>query len=198
MNEYNESFLSLRYKKVLKCVGDCDGRQFGFECGDGWLGIAGGCLEFMARYAQLQSPDLTVSQVKEKFGVIRIYCYPCDEIISAATDIAELVSSVVCEGCGRTGQLIEIDGWLKTRCSLEDGGCFPEHAVSTKQQAEYIPIYAAAVSAILALFGESAYTWVQKCERSFAQRKPYEMLATIDGCHEVILLLKRLEYGVGI
>jgi uncharacterized membrane protein len=59
--------------------------------------------------------QVTVDQVKEKFGTLRFYYTGGDEYISGITSMAEAMSSVTCEICGKPGQTSS-GGWLKTTC----------------------------------------------------------------------------------
>lgn len=55
----------------------------------------------------------TVTQVKEKFGTLRVYYYGPDV---PAVDAAERESGRVCEACGEPGRMRKRGGWLMTRC----------------------------------------------------------------------------------
>jgi hypothetical protein len=58
----------------------------------------------------------SVSQVKEKFGTLRYYC-PGSDSIYRFVNLAESLSEVTCELCGKMGATTEsIHGWLSTVC----------------------------------------------------------------------------------
>ncbi len=59
--------------------------------------------------------QVTVDQVKEKFGTLRFYYTGGDDYISGITSMAEAMSGVTCEVCGNVGEL-NGGGWLSTRC----------------------------------------------------------------------------------
>jgi hypothetical protein len=59
--------------------------------------------------------QVTVDQVKEKFGTLRFYYTGGDDYISGITSMAEAMSGVTCEVCGNVGEL-HGGGWLRTRC----------------------------------------------------------------------------------
>lgn len=93
--------------------------SYGFEHDDGWYSIIDkGCEALM-----LINPNITVSQVKEKFGTLRFYVDPW-EPPSAAHSYAE--SAIVAEMERRSAQTCEIcghipakqygGGWVVTRC----------------------------------------------------------------------------------
>jgi hypothetical protein len=65
-------------------------------------------------------PQVTLDQVKEKFGTLRFYYTGGDEYISGLVSMAESMSGVTCETCGKPGTQTS-GGWIKTAC-VEHGG----------------------------------------------------------------------------
>ena len=57
---------------------------------------------------------LAVVQVKEKFGTLRFYCGGT-EAIAKYVRLAERLSSVTCEDCGKLGKAND-SGWIRTQC----------------------------------------------------------------------------------
>ena len=55
-----------------------------------------------------------VQQVKEKFGTLRFYCHDTDAIAKYIR-LAERLSSVTCEDCGKPGKANQ-SGWIRTLC----------------------------------------------------------------------------------
>ena len=118
--------------------------MFGFECNDGWYDILNTlCFQIQTsidwnekfnqniiernkkedpegqinqQMLQPYVPQVTVSQVKEKFGTLRFYYYGGDERIDGLVTMAEAMSSVICETCGNSGQL-RGRGWWYTSCN---------------------------------------------------------------------------------
>jgi|LauGreDrversion4_2_1035121.scaffolds.fasta_scaffold37253_2 hypothetical protein len=70
-----------------------------------------------------QHPDLgyksvkqvTVAQIKEKFGGLRFYYDGGDEYIAGMVSMAEYLAEVTCEECGKPGKQRR-GGWIKTLC----------------------------------------------------------------------------------
>lgn len=60
-------------------------------------------------------PQVTVDQVKEKFGTLRFYYSGGDETVDGMVRMAETMSSLTCEVCGNKGKLGG-RGWYSTRC----------------------------------------------------------------------------------
>ena len=56
-----------------------------------------------------------VQQVKEKFGTLRFY-HPGKEAIDRYVRLAERLSSVTCEECGKRGAPND-SGWIRTQCN---------------------------------------------------------------------------------
>ena len=65
-------------------------------------------------------PQVTLDQVKEKFGTLRFYYSGGDDVIDGMVRMAESMSSVTCEECGKPGTSTG-GGWIKTVC-VEHGG----------------------------------------------------------------------------
>lgn len=56
------------------------------------------------------------SQLKEKFGMMRMYITTGTEEMYSLISEAEEKSGKICETCGADGEIISDHGWLKTRC----------------------------------------------------------------------------------
>jgi len=106
---------------------------WGFECGDGWFPILRTLMgniqhhidwnnsNFEKGYTQYkQVPQVTLDQVKEKFGTLRFYYTGGDEYIHGLVSMAESMSAITCETCGKPGTQTG-GGWIKTVC-IEHGG----------------------------------------------------------------------------
>ena len=65
-------------------------------------------------------PQVTLDQVKEKFGTLRFYYSGGDDYISGLVSMAESISGITCETCGKPGTSTG-GGWIKTAC-VEHGG----------------------------------------------------------------------------
>ena len=61
-------------------------------------------------------PQVTLDQVKEKFGTLRFYYSGGDDEISGMVRMAESMSGVTCEGCGNPGER-RGGGWVHTYCT---------------------------------------------------------------------------------
>lgn len=113
---------------------------WGFECGDGWFNILDRlmgniqhhidwkekqrqwAIDFNSKAAPEDTrevpeiiPQVTLDQVKEKFGTLRFYYTGGDEYISGLVSMAESMSGVTCEECGSPGET-KGQGWLVTLC----------------------------------------------------------------------------------
>jgi hypothetical protein len=60
-------------------------------------------------------PQVTLDQVKEKFGTLRFYYTGGDDYISGLVSMAESMSGCTCESCGNPGKQTS-GGWIKTIC----------------------------------------------------------------------------------
>ena len=81
-----------------------------FECQDGW--------EPLIRDLALKLYELGARavQIKEKFGILRVYTETHSADIASALRGAEQASREVCEKCGDWGMLRNNRSWVKTYC----------------------------------------------------------------------------------
>lgn len=70
--------------------------------------------EQKAKLAAIVVPQF--SQIKEKFGTLRIYMDHADETAYALVDFAEDLSGKICEECGNKGKNAPRPSWWKTLC----------------------------------------------------------------------------------
>jgi hypothetical protein len=94
---------------------------WGFECGDGWFNIINQLCANIQHHIDWKNrkeevvPQVTVDQVKEKFGSLRFYFTGGDDYIRGMATMAESMSGVTCEQCGNPGSTWG-RGWLTTLC----------------------------------------------------------------------------------
>lgn len=89
----------------------------GFAVGDGWGAILDALATEIERLCAIKGRPLPpVLQVKEKFGLLRIYVGKNEEDIRAAITTAEERSAVTCEVCGKPGRRRHCPGYVRTRC----------------------------------------------------------------------------------
>lgn len=118
IGQYPEQFKNLKY----------------LECDDGWYEIlsrlcyiVNNRLDYKKR---LNEPleSFYWSQIKEKFGGLRAYCYGADEFIRGAIDMTESVSYITCEVTGEKGKIRykkfdengkPISAWVRTLSNEE-------------------------------------------------------------------------------
>ncbi len=60
-------------------------------------------------------PQIQFSQIKEKFGTLRMYTDGFDDYIDGVTSMAESMSACTCEVCGIPGRQTK-GGWVRTLC----------------------------------------------------------------------------------
>jgi hypothetical protein len=109
--------MSLEKVRVLEDKYQFFRPERGVECGDGWHKIIDRLCKSLSD-VDLKGAKIVI--VKEKFGGLRVGLssigmenYPT---VVLAIKHAEENSVKVCEECGRSGRVRNINGWLKTLC----------------------------------------------------------------------------------
>ena len=108
-----------RFPKML------EGKYGGFSVDEGWWPILESlCANIQSHidWKNKQSeivPQVTVAQIKEKFGGLRFYYDGGDDEISGMVRMAEAWADASCEVCGAPGKSRN-DGWIKTLCDKHE------------------------------------------------------------------------------
>ena len=77
--------------------------------GPGWHALIETCFNVCVEH------DVSVTQVKEKYGGLRFYVASALPAVFAVIDECERLSYTVCEQCGEPGKPRE-GGWIRTLC----------------------------------------------------------------------------------
>ena len=89
---------------------------WGFEHDAGWMSIIEDMLEHISEIVERKGlKDFYFTQIKEKFGTLRVYTSLHDEEISEAIQNYEELSAETCEVCGAPGKLRR-GSWIKCLC----------------------------------------------------------------------------------
>lgn len=93
---------------------------FGCECSDGWFAVLDGlcaCIAEHIKNGHWQSEfPYRFSQIKEKYGGLRVYDWGHDDYIAGVIRMAEKMAYRTCELCGQPGQMCAAGVWLRTLC----------------------------------------------------------------------------------
>jgi hypothetical protein len=95
----------------------------GFACGEGWWPILEALCANIQHHIDWKNkksivvPQVTVAQIKEKFGGLRFYYDGGDDEISSMVRMAEAWAGNTCETCGAPGKRRD-SGWIKTLCDI--------------------------------------------------------------------------------
>ena len=93
----------------------------GFAVGEGWWSIIELLCSNIQHHIDWKNKQsevvaqVTVNQIKEKFGGLRFYYSGGDDVVDGMVRIAEVWASRSCETCGAPGKSRE-GGWIKTLC----------------------------------------------------------------------------------
>jgi len=129
MNKKLDELLCQRYPKMMvnrekSMMETC--MCWGFECGDGWFNILDQLMGNIQHHIDWKNRNgevvhqVTLDQVKEKFGTLRFYYTGGDDYIDGMVTMAESMSGVTCEECGLPGTQTQ-GGWIKTACAAHRG-----------------------------------------------------------------------------
>ena len=124
MKKENDEYLCKTYPKMM-VNRNKDMKEtcmcWGFECGDGWFPLIETLMGNIQSHIDWRNEEkenvrqVTLDQVKEKFGTLRFYYSGGDESIVGIVSLAESLSGRICEDCGNTGST-RGDGWVRTEC----------------------------------------------------------------------------------
>lgn len=89
---------------------------FGCEHDDGWYDIVEAMCGLISRHLEGTTNEhpYRFTQIKEKFGGLRVYGTGGDDYIHGVVDMAESMSYKTCEVTGQPGRLHHRGIWLKT------------------------------------------------------------------------------------
>lgn len=129
MQRYNTAFRKLaaveRWEKWCETT-NAECKHLGFdawacECGPGWIPL----LDILFHYAdewnrtvpEGDDDRIQINQVKEKFGGLRFYYTGGSPEFRGMVEMAEMLSSNICERCGDRAESQDIGGgWIATQC----------------------------------------------------------------------------------
>ena len=90
---------------------------WGFDCDDGWYWILDRLCNSVQNYIDNNKiPQVTATQVKEKYGGLNFYYTGGDSMTDGMVWLAESMSYRTCETCGSTNNVTQTEGWIYTRC----------------------------------------------------------------------------------
>lgn len=92
-----------------------------FYCDNGWYDLIYSVLDVCDNYTHTNQKlkNFKFTQIKEKFGGIRMYCENSDDFIDGTIRLAESISYKICEITGKPGYLCTNKRIIKTLCKEE-------------------------------------------------------------------------------
>ena len=110
----NKEFLKLiKDREIVADIND--------SVGKGWFSLVSQMFDELL----IAGWDKHLSQIKEKFGALRVYVSDSNPEIQKIIRKYEELSVTICEHCGKPGKIVNDNYWMKTSC--------PEHT-STKSR----------------------------------------------------------------
>ena len=90
---------------------------WGISVGIGWFPIIDLLCESIQRYIDKHTIEqIEFTQIKEKYGSLRIYTSYHNEDIQALINTAEKLSEIICEDCGSVVDVSQTEGYIITLC----------------------------------------------------------------------------------
>lgn len=94
---------------------------WGFECGDGWFDLLHHAFALVSARAEARPEcEVTIEEVKEKFGGLRIYYRGGDDYVEGVLSLAETASVNICVICGNRAPNRSLDQH-HSRCEAHYG-----------------------------------------------------------------------------
>ena len=98
---------------------------WGIECGSGWFKSLNDLCIKLHGLSKKYKCEIEFSQIKEKFGTLRVYYsipYYVEKLSRKVDDCvseAESISAKTCENCGATDNSVKLrgKGWVYTSCN---------------------------------------------------------------------------------
>ena len=140
MNEKLQNDLIKAYPKIFKNVGGDETKTcmaHGIQCNDGWYDLLDTLCHTMQRHCDAENTryitetdkyefvvegdpeyvQVVAAQVKEKLGELRFYVDGGDATTQGMIQMAEAMSSRICELCGSPAKTNRDSGWMHTTCT---------------------------------------------------------------------------------
>lgn len=81
--------------------------------------------KFMGKWIRKDIPQIEFTQVKEKFGSLRVYTNRCEKVIDEIINMTSILSTTICADCGSMNN-VRLDGsayviYLCEQCRGENG-----------------------------------------------------------------------------
>ena len=112
MTEEHSNYFKTVYPKMFTKPG------WGPFCNDGWFPLVSLLCQSIQSHCDWkpECPQVTIDQVKEKFGTLRFYYSGGDEYVNGLVSMAETMSGIICENCGVPGTTDTSQHWIKVLC----------------------------------------------------------------------------------
>ena len=115
-----------KYPKIFQDYEGNPGRCNWYGVPDGWLSVIDklcgsmqSYIDHVTRYIdgkEVKVPQVTCSQMKEKFGGLRFYTNGGDEMTEGMIMMAEHICSLTCQDCGSEENIGRTGGWITILC----------------------------------------------------------------------------------
>ena len=161
-------------------------RRFHFECGNGWYPAVHAALSFASKRNEEKQLGLSIIQVKEKFGELRIYHRGGDALIEAGFGVASIIAGSMCDVCSRLGYADNQGGWLAVRCEEHRGLPARESSDAYVLNERFVGELAEFVEQLVMQLNVDAAKWLLKAHPAIDGEQPLAVLIEDQSCSRVL------------
>ena len=120
MNNKNTKYLLNKYSKLFrqhKLSIQESAMPWLFQCDDGWYWLINIlCSQLQFDIEKNKEPQLEFTTIKEKFGMLRIYCNGSSDRQDSMIDLICFMSGYICEKCGSIENVKQTKGYIRSLC----------------------------------------------------------------------------------
>lgn len=163
--------------------------RFHFECGNGWYPAVYAALSFAFSRNEEKQLGLSIIQVKEKFGELRIYHRGGDALIEAGLGAASVIAGSMCDVCSHLGYADNHGGWVAVRCEEHRGLSARDASDAYVLNEGFVRELAELVERLVMQFSSGAAPWLLKAHPALDGEQPLAVIIEEQSCVKVLSIL---------
>lgn len=116
----DEDLKSNLYSNYPELFVNRDEDYFRLSCGNGWYWLIDKMCKYLRGYEnsgmRIKQKHVKIAQIKEKFGLLRVYVDDGDSRIQDAINVFEFLSKFICMDCGSDRGTLRTEYRIVVRC----------------------------------------------------------------------------------